>query len=1081
MRNPVHIFLRHSFFLAQLGVLSCLLNFSASGQFHDGSNVTFGKNRVQYRDFTWSYYPMDNGIEVYYYQGGQELAQRVVGLLPAAKERVETVLDRTLEPPLQVLVYNKQSEFRQSNIGVSLGEDANIGGTATLIGGKLFLYGTGETAALQRDLQQGLARVLFNQLLYGGSWQDALRNSSAIQFPDWFTEGLFAYVGEPESPELLAAFADDARRGAFGRIEQADEAEMSRLGAGVWKFVADIFGEPTIANVIYMSRVSRSVESGFLFALGMDMEEVLREAAAYHADSFDGVEAELPLLGTRKERRVARRDGGDLPGKLKRNLTYSRVLLHPDGQRAAVATEERGQVRVWLADLETEKMRSLARHGARIDRIQDDTYPVFAWHPNGRILTYTLEERGRAFLVNIDIETKERVERELFRIDKVLSLDYAPDGKTIVFSGVREGRSDLYLYQVIGNTQAPVWEDAFDDLNPRFLPDGERVVFATNRATGGPSTDIYVAELGGPGVEPVLTAWTGTPGVDEQLPQPWKDGQVVFLRDKGAKGQQHVLAWRDSAVAAIDTTIHYRYFTEERVLEDVAWPLQNVQWMASASDSEDTDGDGWVATTVQAAGHLYWKVNPAAEAMGGESSGMGSAGASGVAGFPDWSWKPALGEVDFRDYVFGPLQSRQTTGGAPADDAGEAPDELVASRAPLPRPRNYRLNYALESVTSQLDNTFGGSFYQVYTGTTAVQPGLGALTKISATDLFEDRRFVAGFRLAGSLENSTYAFGFSDLSRRVDRSFSIERQGQQQFSPDNRSLVETHIHTLRYKLSYPFDEVRSLRLNAVYRLDRNAYLATDAYNLAVPTNFSNAAGFELSYVFDSSRERTLNIREGRRSKVWAEFYVDPSERSSTFGTVGADWRRYISLYGDFILALRAAADVSIGSQRLLHMLGGVDNSLALTANAGTPIDPNVNYVYQTRITPLRGFQTNARNGSHMALVNVELRLPVISTFVRKPIKSDFVRHLQAVGFFDSGTAWNGLHPYAEENTFNFTSVEQNPITVTIDNNREPIISATGFGVRSRVLGYWLRADWGWGIDNHRWQKRVFSLSFSMDF
>jgi hypothetical protein len=101
--------------------------------------------------------------------------------------------------------------------------------------------------------------------------------------------------------------------------------------------------------------------------------------------------------------------------------------------------------------------------------------------------------------------------------------------------------------------------------------------------------------------------------------------------------------------------------------------------------------------------------------------------------------------------------------------------------------------------------------------------------------------------------------------------------------------------------------------------------------------------------------------------------------------------------------------------------------------------------------------------------------------VRKPIKSDFVRHLQAVGFFDSGTAWNGLHPYAEENTFNFTSVEQNPITVTIDNNREPIISATGFGVRSRVLGYWLRADWGWGIDNHRWQKRVFSLSFSMDF
>lgn len=1073
-------------------VLGCALS-SAWGQFHDGSQVTFGKNRVQYRDFTWSYYPLESGIEVYHYQGGQELAKRVVGMLPAIQEDIETLLDRTLEPPLQVLVYNKQSEFRQSNIGASLGEDANIGGTATLVNGKLFLYGTGVTDDLERQLRQGLSRILFQQILYGGSWQDALRNSSAINFPDWFTEGLFNYASVPDSPTLTAALADDARRGAFGRIEQADEAELARLGHGVWKFVADIFGRPTVANVIYMSRVSRSVESGFLFAIGMDLNTLLQEAAAYHAGEIDEADAVLPPLSTRKERRLARRDGGDLPGKLKRHLQYQRVALHPEGQLAAVATEERGQVRVWLVDLAEGSRRSLARHGAKIDRIQDDTYPVFAWHPNGRVLTYTLEERGRVFLVNVDIETGEKIEKELFRIDKVLSMDYAPDGRTIVLSGVREGQSDLYLYQVIGNTQAPLWEDPFDDLNPRFLPDGGQIVFTSNRPSarwpekGEPAlaargTDVYVLNLTD-GDAPYLTQWTNTPGVAERLPQPWTDDRVVFLRESpGSNVQKHVLAWRDSAVAAIDTTIHYRYFTEEQLVAEEKWPLTAVEWLPAL---------GQTATTRQHAGHLYWQLGDAPRAHTDGATLDRRAGTSGPMDLPDWRWSPGEGEVDFRDYVFGPLTP--PAGNAPNEILALAPNAVgpgpatdddasqAAPIAPLPKPRNYRMNYALESVTSQLDNTFGGSFYQVYTGVTSVQPGLGALTKVSATDLFEDRRFVAGFRLAGSLENSTYAIGYSDLSRRIDRSFSLERQGQQQFSPNGQSLIETHIHTLRYKWSFPFDEVRSLRLNAVYRLDRNAYLATDAYNLALPTTFNNAAGFELSYVFDASRQRTLNIREGRRSKVWAELYVDPAEQSKTFGTIGFDYRNYFSIYGDFIFAVRAAADVSIGSDRLLHMLGGVDNALALAQNAGTPIDPNINYAYQTRITPLRGFTTNARNGSHMALVNAELRLPVASTFIRKPIKSDFIRHFQVVGFLDCGTAWNGLHPYSADNTFNQTSVEQNPITVTIDNNREPIIGATGFGLRSRVLGYWLRGDWGWGVDNGRWQKRVFTLAFSMDF
>ena len=139
----------------------------------------------------------------------------------------------------------------------------------------------------------------------------------------------------------------------------------------------------------------------------------------------------------------------------------------------------------------------------------------------------------------------------------------------------------------------------------------------------------------------------------------------------------------------------------------------------------------------------------------------------------------------------------------------------------MPKPRNYRLNYAIESITGQLDNSFGSTFYQAYSGNMAVQPGLGGLSQISVADLFENRRFTAGFRLAGSLENSRYLFAYSDLAGRWDKTWMIERQGVTQGVDNNQTFVRTHIHMLRRQWKYAFDEVRSLRLQGVYRLDRN--------------------------------------------------------------------------------------------------------------------------------------------------------------------------------------------------------------------------------------------------------------------
>ena len=74
-------------------MLVITLTFLASlsyAQFYNGMNMEFGKNRVQWKDFHWSYLKYET-FDVYFYQGGNELANYVLNY--AKDEIPEMALD----------------------------------------------------------------------------------------------------------------------------------------------------------------------------------------------------------------------------------------------------------------------------------------------------------------------------------------------------------------------------------------------------------------------------------------------------------------------------------------------------------------------------------------------------------------------------------------------------------------------------------------------------------------------------------------------------------------------------------------------------------------------------------------------------------------------------------------------------------------------------------------------------------------------------------------------------------------------------------------------------------------------------
>ena len=89
---------------------------TADAQFYNGHQMKFGKNRVQYNTFYWKYYRFDR-YDVYSYEEGTELSLYVADYVDKEITRIEHLFDYTFERRLIFIVYNKLSEFRQSNVG----------------------------------------------------------------------------------------------------------------------------------------------------------------------------------------------------------------------------------------------------------------------------------------------------------------------------------------------------------------------------------------------------------------------------------------------------------------------------------------------------------------------------------------------------------------------------------------------------------------------------------------------------------------------------------------------------------------------------------------------------------------------------------------------------------------------------------------------------------------------------------------------------------------------------------------------------------------------------------------------------
>ena len=268
-----------------LFVFAVFSNTEISAQFYSGSQTDFGKNRVKYDDYFWTYYSYPK-YDVYFYEQGRELSNYVSQSAKLQMEKVEKLFDYTFDDKVQFIVYNKQSDYRQSNIGLSTEEDYNTGGVTRVEGSKVILYYEGDHAKLDAQIRAGLAEVLINEMMYGGNVREMVKNSTLLNLPEWYIKGLVEYVSYDWNSDIDNRVKDGIVSGRYTNINRLEGTDAKYAGHAMWKHIADNYGEAVISNILYMTKVSRNIDNSSLFVLGISVKNLWRECFDSYSNKY---------------------------------------------------------------------------------------------------------------------------------------------------------------------------------------------------------------------------------------------------------------------------------------------------------------------------------------------------------------------------------------------------------------------------------------------------------------------------------------------------------------------------------------------------------------------------------------------------------------------------------------------------------------------------------------------------------------------------------------------------------------------------------------------------------------------------
>ncbi|MGA2612132.1 MAG: BamA/TamA family outer membrane protein [Spirochaetia bacterium] len=956
----------------------------------------FERNKVQYGAIDFSVLRTEH-FQIYHYPQGTQAVMDAARILEQAYAHHADIFGYGIKGLQKVILYDSFIDFEQTNVIpgiISLGE----GGVTEGFMHRIVLPLTGTYSEN--------AHVLAHELVHGFQFEKisplGVFAPQSQPLPLWFIEGQAEYLSlGPDDP-----LTDMWMRDAFLNKDIPSIGDLAskqnkyfpyRFGDAVWYWIDRGWGKIGMRR-FFIDATDKGIPSAVSSALGV---KTMADFSARWKGDFTITYA--PKIAGRT---LPKDIGRTLPG-LASGLNLSPVIS-PDGKYIAVfSLRNLFGLDLSLADAESGRvLKGLATtdSDARYD-VLNFIDSAGAWSPDSKSFAFVVERGGKDAVAIVDVPSGRLAKMLSLSVKGAAGLAWSPDGSTIALSATKDAVRDIYLLDPSSSGLERLTSGWHTKLQPAWSPDGKTLAFATDQ---GAHTDLAN-----------LTFQSMNIGLMDMQS---RETRIISIKD-GAKHINPLFSPDGKSLYFVADTDGYsdlyRYDIGTQQffrVTSVATGISGLTVLSPCLSMAETSGE-LVMTIFN--NRKY------------EVHALGLSQAQG---------KP----VSIDGAINAPTLPSAVTAGQ-AQSLPALPDTVLGRYSPA---------FSLLAI-SQVGVGLGVSPF----GTS-----VGGAAALSFADVLGDHEIDTAVQASGSLDSIGAQFDYVNRRNHINWGLAVAHIPQTYYTSlappfpvagADTGILQQVIFQEEADLfaQYPVTINRRWEATAGYTMywwegSVPAYyyqngLLVEADQVSFPTPPPLSLGHAgLAYVGDYSFFGFTSPIRGSRYR----FEMDGDAGSTYFLTALGDLREYLFL-NPITIAFRA---LSVG-----RYLGGADNPTLTQFYLGES-DLVRGYEYYS-IIGVEGAgssgnipQLNRLFGSKIAVVNLELRIPVLGSDQFGLLKFPWLP-TELVGFFDGGVAWT----------------ENDPPVLAISADqyaRVPIFSA-GAAVRVNILGaFVVQIYWAWPFE-----------------
>jgi len=458
-----------------LACLALLLAAPAAAQYG-----WFGKNKVQTRDYRFQSCTTEH-FQVLFYTGGEAIAEFAAR---SAEEYYATLvrdLGFELDFKVPLIVYLSPGQFSETNVILDIIEEG-VGGFSELFKNRMVLPFTGSYADFHHVIGHELTHIFQFSMFYRSQLSSLLGAVEEFQIPLWVMEGHAEYQSgwvNVRSEVFMRDLVLNSRVIPLQHLDDGYGYLVYREGEAFYHYVEEKYGRRKIYEFLHALKNRRNLDAAFNRVFGADVEHVSEDWEKWLRVRYWPQVTELASFDTLARRLTDhRRDG---------SVYNTAPALSPSGTKIAFVTDRLEYVDLYVISAQDGRVLKRLVRGEQSGGFETMHLlrPGVAWSPDEKLLVLATTTAGRDNLALVEYATGRVRRRTGFGLDAIRSPSFTPDGRSIVFEGVKNGFCDIYRVDVATGEPRRLTYHMYEDRDAAVSPTGDTMVFVSDRPDPG--------------------------------------------------------------------------------------------------------------------------------------------------------------------------------------------------------------------------------------------------------------------------------------------------------------------------------------------------------------------------------------------------------------------------------------------------------------------------------------------------------------------------------------------------------------------------------------------------------------------